>query len=500
MSNGIKKAVILSFVLSYTAVVSSCAADDKLKEIASGFNNYNYTVNTDTNVTNSYIQQTEISAESTGDSQTDPDTDLFENGEVKENAPAFSANNLISEQTEDIVSVDDNSNAVKILNGSKITFKNMTVGKSGKSLSETLTKQIGLNSAVLINSSSEAVMNDCEILTSDICSPAFFVNGTGSKGRLGNVNITTSEDLSMGISVVNNGFTEALNADIETNGDLSAGIYVGQSGGKITTTGGTVKTNGSHSPAVYANGTVTATGTSLSAAYSPVIEIDGRNTVVLTGSNLSSGREQAVRIYQTDNAPLSRTAKFLMVSGNLTASDETVFYVANTSARIEMQSVNCTGGTTLLRAEKNEEYGLNGADAKAIFNMQKISGDITADENSTLDISLKNSSRFTGSVNYNNESKFTKLFIDSLSKFELTADCYIDDFNCGLADFSNIIDNGYNIYYNPEYTRLNGKTFDLKGGGTVAPYVSDDEGYDFGNITDESSSESSDTSFSEEIL
>ena len=79
---------------------------------------------------------------------------------------------------------------------------------------------------------------------------------------------------------------------------------------------------------------------------------------------------------------------------------------------------------------------------------QKIEGDIIVDNISTLELSLKNGSSYSGKINNDNTAKTINVSIDSNSTLTLTGDSYITSLEDEDSTYSNINFNGYKLYVN----------------------------------------------------
>ena len=69
---------------------------------------------------------------------------------------------------------------------------------------------------------------------------------------------------------------------------------------------------------------------------------------------------------------------------------------------------------------------------------QKASGNIVIDSISTLDMTMKSGSSYTGTINGDNSAKSIKL----------TGDSYVTSLDDADTDYSNIDFNGYTLYVN----------------------------------------------------
>lgn len=166
----------------------------------------------------------------------------------------------------------------------------------------------------------------------------------------------------------------------------------------------------------------------------------------------------AVMIYQSMSGDADvGTSTFSMTGGSLTGRNGDLFYVTNTHCVLTLSGVtlrNEDADAYLLRIVGNSaSHGwgaaeANGAQVEFTADAQTLEGDIVVDTISTLDLTLKNGSSFTGTVNIieNAEggtavSDNAVVTIESGCTWTLTGDCVITSLvNNGTIDF-----NGYTI-------------------------------------------------------
>ena len=116
------------------------------------------------------------------------------------------------------------------------------------------------------------------------------------------------------------------------------------------------------------------------------------------------------------------------------------------------------------------EHGENGSDVHITANYQQLEGDVYADNLSTVTIELTALSTLEGGINTMNTAKEAHIILDASSKWIVTGNSFVTTITPGMADFSNIIDNGYTIYYDKEKnSHLNGETITLRDGGLLTP-------------------------------
>ena len=134
-----------------------------------------------------------------------------------------------------------------------------------------------------------------------------------------------------------------------------------------------------------------------------------------------------------------------------------MFYITNTACNITLSDVsivNKTSGGYLMNICGNSgshgwgTAGENGAQVVFTANSQNLSGDIVVDTISTLNMTLKGNSSFSGTVNIventangTTDNAHAVITIESGSVWELTGDCTITS----LTNNGTIRFNGYSI-------------------------------------------------------
>ena len=191
--------------------------------------------------------------------------------------------------------------------------------------------------------------------------------------------------------------------------------------------------------------------------------MEGKNSVNLTNCNVTgnmtgtynddSENIHNIMIYQSMSGDAAQgNASFSMTGGSLTAKQGDMIYVTNTSCDISLTNVNLTlANDTLLTAAGNSSSrgwgtaGSNGAAVTMTTSQQKLSGKITVDSISSLNLSLTNGTTYEGSINTDGAAGTVNVTLDSSSTWTLTGDSYVTTFDGNTA---NVISNGYHLYVN----------------------------------------------------
>lgn len=378
--------------------------------------------------------------------------------------------------SDDIISKDVDVSAGIAKNRGKLTLEGITAVSSSKSSDTAESRFFGTSSAFLCMPSSQIDIKDSVITTTGNGASACFAYGTGSVIDISQSEIMTQNANARALASTYHGNIYAAGSKISTNGMNSPAVFVGVNGGTITVTGGEISTLGVSSPAVYSEGTVSMTGVKVKTTSSETAIIEGKNSVSLTGCDIESG-STTFTLYQSNSGETSKgLATLNLVGGTIEAKSGALFYVANTDAKICLQAVEIdSSSSSLVNVVANEkwgEVGENGGKATILANFQNLEGDIYADNLSEVKLELSALSTFEGTINSRNTAKKADIILDGTSKWILTGNSFVSSITPGMADFSNIIDNGYTIYYdadNPTNVYLNGETITLQDGGILTP-------------------------------
>jgi len=391
---------------------------------------------------------------------------------------AYSANGETKTTTnENISATGVDQNAILASNGGNITISGATIIKSGDTTSDDESNFYGVNSGVVASGASNITISDSKINTDSEGSNAIFATGDGSVINVSNVIINTTKNSSRGLDATYNGTIIAKDVDITTNGTHCAALATDRGEGTVHLAGGTIKTTGTDSPAIYSTGNITATGATLSATGSEAAVVEGKNSITLYDSTISGENKNGVMLYQSMSGDSGvGTSYFNMTGGILTSTEGALFFITNTDSQINLKGVTLKNSSgVLLNAGATTRWGnqgSNGGNVTLNADSQTLEGSITCDNISTVALNLTNKSSLTSTINSAKTAKSVILFLDKDSTWTVNGTSYLTSLTDEDTDLSNIKDNGNTIYYdssNSANSWLNGKTITLSGGGTLKP-------------------------------
>ena len=333
-----------------------------------------------------------------------------------------SANTIDTDSTvysKTYTSTGSDENALRV-DGATVTLNGVTINKSAGSSSNTEDGDFyGQNAALLATNGANVTIKDASILSSAQNGNGVFSYGEGTTVNISDSTITTRADNSGGIQTTGGGTTNASNLTVNTSGNSSAAIRSDRGGGTVRVKGGSYTTTGNNSPAVYSTADIAVEDATLTASGSEALVIEGSNSITLTNCNTTGSMSEngtsadenvhTVMLYQSMSGDADvGTSALTLTGGSLTGTAGDLFYITNTHAVLNLSGVTLTNqnasGNLLTVAGNSASHGWgtagqNGAQVELTADDQTLDGAITVDSISTLTLTLKNGSTFTGTLN-----------------------------------------------------------------------------------------------------
>ena len=325
-----------------------------------------------------------------------------------------------TEKNKTYSSTSENENALLIDTSGKVTLSGSKVTKTGGTSSSDGDSFYGTNSAIMCKSGGTTTIRNASVTTDAAGANGVFCfggdastnnsSGDGTTMNISDSTIKTTGDGSGGIMTTGGGTTNAEDLKITTSGRSSAAIRSDRGGGTVNVTGGTYKTSGVGSPAIYATATIKVKNAALTSTASQGIVNEGGNTVVLKNCTVNASNKKlnsqdnynnSVFLYQSMSGDASDGASvFKMTGGTLNSSIGHVFHVTNTSASITLNGVkiNNTDKENVLISVCDDAW--SGLDNSATLNAkdQTLKGSMLVGDNSVLNVKLSGNSVWTGTT------------------------------------------------------------------------------------------------------
>jgi hypothetical protein len=230
-----------------------------------------------------------------------------------------------------------------------------------------------------------------------------------------------------------------------------------------------------HSLGIYSTDVITVTDAKITSTGSEAAVIEGFNSITLKDTTIAgvTGSTGGVMIYQSMSGDAT-TGTFTMTGGLLTSSGGPVFFVTNTDGVIKLTGVMVTSTSdTLIKAAGTSRWGTsgkNGGTVQFAADTESLSGNLVTDNISSIELTLQNTSSFSGSINS------AALTLDATSTWIVTGDSVLTSLaDAGVisgTSITNIYGNDHTVTYDVSLaanSALGGKTYSLNGGGTLVP-------------------------------
>lgn len=327
----------------------------------------------------------------------------------------------VSSDNETITTTTADENAALVENGGTLKITNGKLQKSGDDTNGDNCNFYGINSILLaVGEKSKAYISNSALASDSEGSNAIFATDGATVYSEKN-SITSSKGNSRGLDATYGGTIIADDMTIQTAGDHSASLATDRGGGNISVTNSTLNTSGSGSPLIYSTGAIEVSGVTGTAEGSQIAGMEGLNHIKIYDSEFSSTITDktasdpvanGVIIYQSTSGDADTStgerAQFQAVDSTLHSAIESgaMFYVTNTSADILLSGTTLDFDSTkakLLQIEGNDannwgRAGSNGGDVTFTGLGETLTGDISVDSISSLDLYLLDGTTYTGQI------------------------------------------------------------------------------------------------------
>jgi hypothetical protein len=367
-------------------------------------------------------------------------------------------------------SAREDTSAIWVKNGGRLTLSNPTVTTSGNTSSNDGSSFFGLNAAVLASRGGRIAMERGSVTSTGSGANGLFATGQGALIEASELQIRATGNGGHGAMTSKGGAISLKDSAIFTTDAHAAAIATDRGGGTIVAVNCKLVTMGEGSPALYSTGVLTGDGLYGDAGISEAIVIEGRNTVTLRDSTMI-GRKNGAMIYQSFSGDAQGTGGSLsMTGGTFVAEKGAVIYATNGEAHVTLDKVAVRADSGVLARASADRWGTPGKNGGHLFLTavrEELLGDITADDVSTIAVKLTHGTTLGGTVTR------ASLTLDATSVWNVTGDSSLVGLTIkGAAPFKKIRSKGFTVTYDaslPANAWLGGKSHTLKGGGVLSP-------------------------------
>ncbi len=365
-------------------------------------------------------------------------------------------------------------NVLLVRKNGTLNLTDSELTKNGDSSSADASNFTGQNAIILTNNSTTVLEN--LTLTSDADgSNAIFATGENAHVKARHIKIHTKNNSSRGLDATYGGTISAEDVDITTEGAHCGALATDRGEGNVIVNHAKIHTSGEGSPCIYSTGNIQLTNGEGVATGSEIAVVEGKNAITLQDVNLTGHVKHGIMLYQSFSGDANVgvaefTAKDSVLNNNSTGP---MFYITNTTAKATLENTNLNQSCDILVKVTSDRWGSsgkNGGDFTLNTRNQKLNGQILANNISKVTLNLGANSTFNGTINNDNQADAASINLTKSASWQLTADAYVTTITDEQSDFSNILSNKHNIYYDKSSNpSLNGQTINLPGGGKLKP-------------------------------
>ena len=375
---------------------------------------------------------------------------------------------------QNLASTGTNENVLLVRKDGTLTLTDSRLSKTGDSSNADASNFTGQNAIILANNSN-AVLENLTLTSDADGANAIFATGEKAQVTAKHIKIHTKNNSSRGLDATYGGTIHAEDVDITTEGAHCGALATDRGEGNVIVNGAKIHTSGEGSPCIYSTGNIQLTNGEGVATGSEIAVVEGKNSITLQNANLTGHIKHGVMLYQSFSGDAnvgvaSFTAKDSVLNNN---SSGPMFYITNTSAKATLENTTLNQSSDILVKVTSDRWGSagkNGGDFTLNAQNQQLKGQILANHISKVTLNLGEGSTFSGTINNDNQAEAANISLTKGASWQLTADAYVTTITDEQTDFSNIVSNKHNIYYDKENNpHLNGRTINLPGGGKLKP-------------------------------
>lgn len=343
----------------------------------------------------------------------------------------------------------------------------------------------GVNAAVNVANGSSATFNKVKITTHN-GSANLYSFGSGTYAVVEDCDLYSSGPVSHGLYAGGNGTVTGRNIRHYSGGYRSSAFSGDSPAGYVYIYDSVAHTAGIGSAIFYALGEIHARNVVGHAEQAPVLFMDGIQTAELELVDLTAGLLAGILLFSSSEREAGGYVN--LTNSRLTVLAETApaLWFGNTIARADLLNVEIDTVSGVLvvanysQVTQDFDYYAGYADNNDLLPAEvdihvsesSLDGDLIAYNGSSISWSLSEYSSWTGSVKSGYGEASFGVYLDGTSKWILTHDAFLTNFTNEDPGLSNLISNGYSIYYDTKSTKnawLKNQTIQLNGGGRLTP-------------------------------
>lgn len=310
--------------------------------------------------------------------------------------------------------------------------------------------------------------------------------GTDTVVNVSNAWLYSSGPVSHGLYASGNGTIYGTNIKHFSGGARSSSFSGDSPKGIIYVSDSIAHTQGIGSATFYALGSIYADNVAGLTENAPVAFMDGTQNLSLTNCDCTAGLLGGLMIFSSSERMSGSSIKIRDSKISTTGSTMPALWFGNVIANVDLYAaeLETVSGVLVVAnysqitqdfdyyADYSDNSDLSPAEVYLTVSESTLTGDLVAYNQSYISWNLTEYSSWTGAAYSGYGTAYTDVALDVSSNWTLTANSYVQNLTDTDETVTNIISNGYTLYYNPN-ALLNGwlanKTFTLAGGGSITP-------------------------------
>ena len=333
-----------------------------------------------------------------------------------------------------------------LINNCEVSLKNSVITKSGDDKTSNALLY-GTNSAIVVTDNAIFNLTGGSINTLSAFSNGLFIDRKSNVNIINTV-ISTSNEGAFGL-VTKDSDLSCKNITVKTSGNNASSIKI-NSGSNLVINSGVYETSGINSPAIYSVSDTKINDATISSLNSQGILLENEGTSTLNNVKLTS-KDSNISV---NNSNSNKIISLNLYNSNIstTDGDNILVSAANTAITLEDNTFTNKSKEGMFLRAKSETIDnvLTGSSVIINTKAQNIFGNIEVDDNSTLELFIKNTSTYEGMINSRDTAKSIALTLSLDSSIKLTGDSYITSLINEDNENNNIDLNGYSLYVNGE--------------------------------------------------
>lgn len=257
---------------------------------------------------------------------------------------------------------------------------------------------------------------------------------------------------------------------------ISTPSVFASSASTVLYSGGKLTTYEEHNPCVIAKGNITLSELTATSVHASGAQLHEGGKLTLSHTALT-GANAGIHFLPSESSN-DTPAQLTVYGGSIVSTAGPLFDISGVNTQITLDETSLATSSGVLLSSKLAADALTVPDQVSIkltCSHQFLGGDIVGDDISDIHLTLLRSSTFTGAISPDNSAGFFQISLTEDSVWQVSADSYVDVLLNADETLSNIISQGFTIYYDASQADnewLKAQAYELSGGGALVPISS----------------------------